>query len=172
MSRYAAGEDAAFADVYDALAPRLYGYLLRQTRNPAEAEDLVQQTFLRIHLNRGRFHEDAETLPWAYAIAHRLLIDTWRKQGRKPPAASAEGPPRPDEVLDGQVLARQLQHEVDRLPDNQRCVFELLKLEGLSLREAADSLGVTVMAVKLRAHRAYNALRVALGDANLEIDGH
>src|ERR1700729_459557 len=83
MERYATGDDAAFGAVYDALAPRLYGYLLRQTRDSARAEDLVQQTLLHMHRARGRFIPGAEVLPWAFAIARRLLIDGLRRGKRE-----------------------------------------------------------------------------------------
>ena len=165
MYRYALGEDAAFGEVYDALAGRLYGYLLRRCGDRALAEDLVQQTFLRIHCNRGHSHEGAELLPWAYSIAHRLLIDAWRRAGRTLPTANDSAhEPCAEEVLAARAVALRFEAELRRMPESQRCAFELLKLEGLSLREAADSLGITVTAVKLRAHRAYAALRHALGD--------
>src|SRR5690349_17499325 len=73
MDRYARGEDAAFAEVYDRLAPRLFGFLLRYTRDHAKVEDVVQQTMLQMHKNRGRFMPGAEVIPWAFAIARRLL---------------------------------------------------------------------------------------------------
>jgi RNA polymerase sigma-70 factor, ECF subfamily len=62
-------------------------------------------------------------------------------------------------------LARMIRRELDRLPESQRVAFELIKHEGLTLAQAADVLGTTVMAVKLRAHRTYAALRAALGPA-------
>ena len=166
MSRYACGDAAAFAEVYDALAPRLFRYLDRRTGNRALTEDLVQQTFLRIHLYRGRFQAGAEVLPWAYSIAHRLLIDAWRRNGRPPPDSRDDSSPCPDAVLQARRLARHIEAELDRMPESQRCAFEMIKLEGLSLREAAEALGVTVTAVKLRAHRAYAALRLAIGDVS------
>src|SRR5258708_6663302 len=83
MDRYAQGDDAAFSELYDALAPRLYGYLLRQTRNNARAEDLVQQTFLQMHCARGRFLRGADVVPWAFAIARRLMIAGFRRPGRE-----------------------------------------------------------------------------------------
>src|SRR5262249_20161831 len=83
MDRYAQGDEASFSELYDALAPRLYGYLLRQTRNDTRAEDLLQQTFLQIHCARGRFIPGADVVPWAFAIARRLLIDGVRRSGRE-----------------------------------------------------------------------------------------
>jgi RNA polymerase sigma-70 factor (ECF subfamily) len=134
MERYARGEDDAFSDLYDALAPRLRGYLLRASRDPGCADDLLQQTMLQIHRARGRFIAGAEVLPWA------------------------------DELVDSDRLARALERELERLPEPHRAAFELVKNQGLSIREAAAVLGATPTAVKLRAHRAYAALRSALGD--------
>src|SRR5580704_16532600 len=91
MERYAAGDDAAFVLVYDTLAPRLYGYLLRQTRQSSRAEDILQQTLLHIHRARARFIPGAEVMPWAFAIARRLLVDSVRRGRRE--VLSADGQP-------------------------------------------------------------------------------
>ncbi len=172
MDAYAAGDDSAFAVVYDKLAPRLFGYLLRQTRDRARAEDIVQQTMLRIHKARGRFLPGADVIPWAFAIARRLLLDSYRRGGREVLAASNEAEESDllialdagaDEVAIAKETAAKIQSELARLPENQRVAFELIKQEGLSVAEAAQVLGTTVAAVKLRAHRAYEALRAALG---------
>ena len=115
MERYAAGDEAAFALVYDSLAPRLYGYLLRQTHDRARAEDLLQQTMLHIHKARDRFIPGAEVMPWAFAIARRLVVDGVRRgrrevlaeDGEVDPGASAD--PAADEV----VQARRAREAVD-----------------------------------------------------------
>lgn len=170
MARYAAGDDAAFGCVYDELAPRLYGYLLRQTRDSARSEDLVQQTFLQMHRARGTFVHGAEVLPWAFAIARRLMIDGFRRGRREVLDAGEQRDERPaldaaaDDLVQAQQLATRIRLELSRLPETQRVAFELVKEEGLSLAEAAQVLGTTVAAVKLRAHRAYEALRSVLGD--------
>ncbi len=163
MDRYADGDDAAFSEIYDLLAPRLYGFLMRQTRDPSRAEDILQQTFLQIHSARGRFIRNAEVLPWAFAITRRLVIDGLRRRRQEVslPGDSAdddggelsvEG--RADEVLHAKQLGSRLEGGLAGLPENQRAAFELVKLEGLSYREAADVLGATVSAVKVRVHRA------------------
>jgi RNA polymerase sigma-70 factor, ECF subfamily len=171
MERYASGDDGAFAVVYDRLAPRLHGYLLRQTRDRTCAEDLVQQTMLHMHRARGRFISGAEVTPWAFAIARRLLLDSLRRAKRQgtfaegdPDAALAEGDAA-DDVVQARELAARIGGVLANLPESQRVAFELLKQEGLSVAEAAEILGTTAAAVKLRAHRAYDALRRALGDA-------
>jgi RNA polymerase sigma-70 factor, ECF subfamily len=162
MERYAQGDEAAFTLVYDELAPRLFGFLVRQTRNQSSAEDLVQQTFLQIHRARGRFVSKADVAPWAFAIARRLLIDDVRRRQRESATArhpEASAPAVQDDILYGRQLARLAERELGQLPPAQRRAFELLKLEGLTLAEAAAAVGTTVAAVKLRAHRAYRTLR-------------
>jgi RNA polymerase sigma-70 factor, ECF subfamily len=69
MERYARGDEAAFADVYDAIAPRLLDFLRKATRDPFAAEDLMQQTLLHMHRARGSFIPGAPVMPWARAIA-------------------------------------------------------------------------------------------------------
>jgi RNA polymerase sigma-70 factor (ECF subfamily) len=171
MERYARGDDAAFAEIYDGLSPRLFGFLLRHTRDRSRAEDIVQQTMLQIHRARGRFAPGAELMPWAFAIARRLLIDQHRRGGREVLApndddgggdllASLEA--GADELAIAKEVAVTLARELQRLPENQRVAFELIKQDGLSVAEAAQVLGTTVAAVKLRAHRAYEALRAVL----------
>ncbi len=170
MDRYAAGDDEAFAVVYDALAPRLHAYLLRHTRNSADAADLLQQTMLHIHRGRGVFISGAEVAPWAFAIARRLLSRTRRRvpilradeellDGR------ASDAPRADDLVHAQELAARVDHALSELPTSQRQAFELTKKHGLSLVQAAQVLGTTVCAVKLRIHRAYGAIRATLAEA-------
>ena len=177
MERYAGGDDGAFAEVYDGLAPRLYGFLLRHSRDRAKAEDIVQQTMLQIHRARGRFLPGAEVIPWAFAIARRLLIDSHRRGHREVLAPTDDEvgdllvslDAGADEIAIAKETAAQIGAELSRLPENQRVAFELIKQEGLSVAEAAQVLGTTVAAVKLRAHRAYESLRAALRQKNVGI---
>ena len=174
MDRYARGDDAAFGEVYDRLAPRLFGFLLKYTRDHAKVEDVVQQTMLQMHRNRGRFMPGAEVIPWAFAIARRLLIDSFRRGGREVLAPTDDDESATqllvaldapaDQVAIAKEVAARLSEELAKLPENQRVAFELIKQDGLSVAEAAQTLGTTVAAVKLRAHRAYEALREALAE--------
>ncbi len=90
MDRYACGDDSAFSELYDLLAPRLTAFLARRARDEALASDLVQQTFLQMHASRRHFSEGADVMPWAFAIARRLLIDVVRKSGREIAGADGE----------------------------------------------------------------------------------
>src|SRR3954451_5913520 len=80
MERYARGDDAAFAALYDALAPKLYAFIYRKVRDSARAEDLVQATLVRIIAARGRFVAGSCVTPWAFAIAHRLFLDQVKRK--------------------------------------------------------------------------------------------
>ena len=85
MDRYACGDDAAFSELYDLLAPRLSSFLLRRTHDAALASDLLQQTFLQMHASRQHFAAGADVMSWAFAIARRLLGN--QKGFRVPPGS-------------------------------------------------------------------------------------
>lgn len=169
MERYACGDEAAFVDVYDELAPRLYRFALRWTRSRSAAEDTVQQTLLQIHAARHRFVPGGAVIPWAYAIARRLLIDLGRRGVREELRADhvrdPEEPaavPSPEEALHRRREEAEARRDFASLPSGWRDAFELVKLEGLSVAETAEVLGITRGMVKIRAHRATAALRAAM----------
>jgi len=166
MDRYARGDEAAFGVMYDLVAPRLHGFVVRRTRDAAQAEDIVQQTFLQICAARDAY-VTGDVLPWAFAIARRLMIDSFRKHRREIVSDAVVHEPEagggscPERSLHATRAALSMRRALESLPEGQRSVFEMLKYDGLSLVEVADVLGTTVTAVKLRAHRAYKALRLA-----------
>lgn len=167
MARYADGDTRAFVEVYDELSSGLFDYLQKLTRNEAAAEDLLQQTFLRMHDARGRFEPGAAVEPWAFSIARRLFID-WYRQGRTVVATGLidddvlpTSEPDAEAILHGYQLAERLERLLNALPPQHREVFLLVREHGLSLAQAAEVLGITQIAVKMRAHRAYEGLRAA-----------
>lgn len=172
MDLYAAGDAQAFAVIHQALRPRLFAFLLRMTGSNATAADLVQETFLRMHRARSTFATGGAVLPWAYAIARNVALDHARGSRLR---ATERLPSDPgSEVIDpngangeAQAIASEAAGIVGdvlaKLPQNQRDAFILLRYEGLSVNDAAAVLGATPTAVKLRAFRAYEALRAALG---------
>jgi RNA polymerase sigma-70 factor (ECF subfamily) len=181
MDRYARGDDGAFEPLYDLLAPRLHTFLLRRTRDPARAQDLVQQTFLQMHAARRHFSPGAAVMPWAFAIARRLIIDGLRKGNREclsddsieteqesrtsEPGRMEARDSMPDSIVAKRRLAKRVDEELAHVPHAHRAAFELVQYDGLTMAEAAQVLGVTVAAVKLRAFRTYEVLRERLGDA-------
>ena len=183
MSRYCAGEADAFRELYSYLAPKLLAYLRSLTRNPALADDLLQQTFLKVHRSRDKYVSGANPSPWMYAIAHRTFIDETRKQKRTrarmervsnenhgpaditgTPAAIKEEPIDPE-------LVEKVMSALDSLPASQKQAVALTKLQGKSLKEAALIAGTSVGAMKLRAHRGYQAVRKILSTEGTKDDG-
>jgi RNA polymerase sigma-70 factor (ECF subfamily) len=175
MDRYAQGEDRAFDDLYRAGAPRVRGFLLRLCGDPALADDLTQETFVRVHRARGAFEPSSAALPWFFVIARNAFVDHKRREqtrrGVSAPlpsgdggAPEAEAPPdaRGDEVVAASETLALVKSTLDALTPIQREAFVLIRFEGLSIAEAAQVLGATEAAVKVRAFRAYEALREAL----------
>jgi len=177
MDRYARGDASAFKVLHRALFPRLSSYLLRMTRSTSVADDLVQETFLRMHRARATFAPGAAVVPWAYAIARNVYTDHARASKHRDterlptdPGPDALGRAAPDgeaEAIAAET-ARVVESVLESLPAAQREAFVLLRYEGLSVQDAAAVLGTTATAVKLRAFRAYEALRAALAEVGVE----
>ncbi len=167
MSRYAAGDDAAFSALYDELAPRLYAYLRRQLRSASSAEDALQQAFLQIHLHRGKFAAGEPVEPWAYAIARASAIDLLRRERRRRATELDEQVAESSahdaaELVGAQQLGDALRAELASVSPKLREAFLLVRIEGLSHAEAAQVLDIDEGATRVRAHRAVRWLRERL----------
>ena len=175
MQRYQDGDAQAFRELYALVAPRLFGYLMKLTRSRARADDLLQQSFLKIHRARATYIRGADPVPWMYSIAHRTFLDDVRKDQRAVVRAGGDDLPEVAADLTGVSADRKDDPRVDPelakaaldaladLPTGQREAVVLTKLEGKSVAEAAEITGTTVGAMKVRAHRGYEALRKLLG---------
>jgi len=86
MNRYADGDASAFPILYDAIAPRIEGFVKRRTRDASRIDDIVQQTFERIHRARGTFIRGSDVLSWAFKIARNLCLDMGAQGWRERPA--------------------------------------------------------------------------------------
>jgi RNA polymerase sigma-70 factor (ECF subfamily) len=156
------GDDAAYRQSLGLLASRLRAYIKRRlTGLPDEVEDLVQETLLAIHLQRGTYDPTLPVSAWAVAIARHKLVDHWRRRGRREDLYDAL-----DDV-DEQLLAaepddggakRDLAVLMKGLPEAQRQAIVLTKLEGLSVAEAASRSGASESAVKVQVHRGLKRL--------------
>lgn len=174
MDRYARGDDAAFTELFRRGAPRVRGFLLRMCLDAGQADDLTQETFLRVHVARGRFEPGAAAIPWLLAVARNAFLDAARHArvrrnavatkvaGQGPePEAPASG--RGDSALVAREMLGIVQATLDKMSVTLREAFVLIRFEGLSVAEAAQVLGASEAAVKVRAFRAYELLREALG---------
>lgn len=175
MSQYAQGDERAFEIIYDALAPRLEGFLRRRIRDTSRIQDIVQQTFLNICHKRGTFNRGAEVYPWACTIARNFMIDDGKRTQRETPDAGGQHHEvvatwLVSTVANGEELM-QAQQTKDRLlvafskrSEREREAFTLVKVDGMSLEQAAQVLGATVMGVKQRVHKVRVALLAILRD--------
>jgi RNA polymerase sigma-70 factor (ECF subfamily) len=169
MDRYAEGDERAFSEVFAGVGGRLQRFLRRLTGSEELARDLLQETLLRIHQARGAFRRGSPVLPWAYTIARNVFLDSARARRRAPPLLpvdDASFEPAVGAQAESEVAARQAARVVDRtlrdMSPARREAFVLLRFEGLSVADAAQVLGISDNAVKLRAFQAYEAIRDAL----------
>ena len=169
MERYVDGDARAFDELYDLVAPRLYGYLLRLTRHRERAEDLLQITFTKVHRARSSYMIGAPLLPWLLAIARRSFYDERRAAKSRTEDLSKDGvlpEPRSEDSSVPVDVSEALERALDAMPEAYREAIQLTKVTGLSIAEAAEVLGTSATAVKLRVHRGYNYLRRELDDFN------
>jgi len=178
MAQYCDGDASAFRALYALVAPRLLGYLMKMARERAVAEDLLQLTFMKVHRSRAAYVRGADPLPWIYSIAHRTFLDEARRlkravvrvgDGDELPEQQAdlrgETAERRDDPRADPELVRAALDALAGLPEQQREAVVLTKLDGKSVAEAAEIAGTSVGAMKVRAHRGYEALRKLLGRA-------
>jgi RNA polymerase sigma factor (sigma-70 family) len=162
MERFVQGEELAFNELFRRHAGRLQGALRRMV-GPA-ADDVLQTTFLSIVRSRGRYQRGAAFRPWLYTVAVNAARDYLRRHRREEPRSTDEIPDTPADPtpLPDPGLTRTVEAALAQLPESQREAIVLHRFEGFSFREIAELLGVTETAVKVRAHRGYERLRVLL----------
>lgn len=171
MARYCDGDEAAFRTLYAELSPRLYHYALSIVGDRASADDVLQRTFLKLHVARRSYVRGADPVPWLFTIVRRLCLDEHRDRVRARNAAErARGAGEHADVSGfvdgtGEILRANEELELatlaalDTLAAPQREAIVLTKLHGHSTAHAARIAGTTPGAIKVRAHRAYLALR-------------
>jgi RNA polymerase sigma-70 factor, ECF subfamily len=169
MVRYQQADPEAPAALIAALSPALLRFFRSQTVSREQADDLLQDTWLRIHRVRHTYRPGEPVLPWIYAIARRARIDGYRKLRRiqKHETAVEVLPERHSAPVGGMPLPS-FKNLVASLPEGQREVITMLKVGGLSLEEVARATSSTVGAVKQKAHRAYERLRKLLAAGEIK----
>lgn len=142
------------AEVFELLRDPIYRYICRLIGKRAEAEDLTQETFLRLFDSLQKGHAMGNVRPWLYRVAHNLAIDWLRQQGRLeqieddalPGAASIDAAPNAEQQLLANERRRRLRAVLAQLSRQQRhCLF--LRAEGLSYREIGEALGIGISSV-------------------------
>ncbi len=184
----AATDDAALRERFERdvlpLLPSLYGAAMRLTRNPADAEDLIQETYLRAFRGFAGFKEGTNLKAWLYRILTNSFINTYRKKQREPQIV--EGPDdigewylydklggrnvevsAENEVLD-QIPDADVKAALESLPENFRIPVLLADVEGFSYKEIAEIMDTPIGTVMSRLHRGRKALEKALWETARE----
>ncbi len=166
LARIARGDARAFGMLYDKYAPRLLGFLTRLLGDAAEAEDVLQVTFLQVWRRAGQFDPSrAGAAAWLYVVARSRATDVLR---RRRPVVSSEAAAAKDEVgaPDARVAAGDARADVERalehLPDNQRSAIRLAFYAGMTHVQIADRLSVPLGTVKTWIRRGMHQLKSLL----------
>ena len=162
------------------LLPEMYAAALRLTRNPSDAEDLVQETFLRAYRGFAGFRAGTNLRAWMHRILMNTFINSYRKRQREPQTLSEDEVPEwylyermapgsaeasaETEVLDA-MPDEDVQAALDSLPDQFRMAVLLADVEGFSYKEIAEILDIPIGTVMSRLHRGRKALEKALWEA-------
>lgn len=167
MLAFRDGDDAAFDGLFRKWAGPLLRYLERVVGETTIAEELVQESFLRVYRARDRYEPSARFSTWLYRIATNLALNELKRPRRRHAHDTHDGETGPelreqgpgaDEVVDSRRLGEEVGRELDALPERQRVALWLSAAEGHSYAEVAQVLNTTEKSVKALVHRGRSAL--------------
>ena len=168
MQRLQAGDADACRELLDDIGPSVVGFLRRRLAGSDEIEDVYQEVFMALFEARHTYEAGRPLEPWLFAIARNVAADHVRRHWTRTSWQElfAEPPDRPEQSSDESALGGpNLAEALAQLPPSQREAFLMLKQEGISVEAAAARSGVSVGALKVRAHRAYKSLKKLIGGA-------
>ncbi len=145
------------------MAPRLRSFLRHRVRDDPTADDLTQETLLKVYRSRATLRDDTRLEAWLYRVARTTLIDHYRRQRpteELPPALAAESRGEVDAMRT--AMAASMRHFLEELPEAYRVPVRLAELEGLPLAKIALRLNLSLTAVKSRVRRGRQMLRARL----------
>lgn len=161
------GDESAHRQLLAEISKHLRAYFRSRLHAfPEDAEDLVQETLIAIHTKRHTYDPSYPVTAWIYAIARYRLIDLYRRRKRR-------GVQVPIDDVDGLFAAaddaaadakRDVAHLLTHLPEKQRAAIKLVKLEGLSIHDAAQNLGLSESDVKISIHRGLKKLSLLISE--------
>lgn len=175
-ARLAAGDEFALAELFDRFAPDVYRAAVVILRNDDAAQDIVQDVFVELWRNPGRYDPSLGTFPgYLTVIARRRAVDMVRsevrrvvREDRSSREAAAESSPSPSEEVIASHVAAAVRAAVRLLPDSQRRIIELAYFGGLTFKEAAEAAGIPEGTAKSRVRLALAKLEEILDASLLE----
>lgn len=179
MLAFSGGDAAAFDELFERWKRPLLRYLDRMMRDASVAEELVQETFLRVYRARDRYVADAKFSTWLYRIATNLALNELRKPARRHRHASTddlEGSlelrtphQSPEEIAHLRRLGSVVGDEFAELPERQRVALWLCAVEGFSYLEIADVMETTTKSVKALVHRGRSRIVERMSERETEV---
>ncbi len=168
MRRAQAGDQESYAELLALLTSVTRQYTRRKSGAVPWVEDVVQETLISVHKARHTYDATRPFAPWFYAIAAHRVVDVYRRERRvttREQAGDVLPEPAPERAIarEGDVDMDAVRAALASLPPRQREIVEGLKLRDESVRELAARLEMSESAVKVTAHRAYQALKKLLG---------
>ena len=163
----AAGDMDALRRLYDAVGDKVYGFALSLVRHPQDAEDVLQETFLRIHAHAGEYRPQGKPLAWIFTIARRLATDKLRERARTCPMEQVgEAAIAADHVADAERRLL-LESLLNQLTDEERQILILHTVRGIKHREIAAVLELPLGTVLSKYHRAVKRLQALAKEETL-----
>jgi RNA polymerase sigma-70 factor (ECF subfamily) len=168
------GEVAAYRELVQRYAPKLLRFAARLLKDDIEAEDVVQETCLRLWQHARDYSPKARVTTWLHRIAHNLAVDRLRARGRLKPLPEEDAMPesaRQPKLLDEKRRAILLEQALAELPERQAAALVLVHLHGLTGAEASEVLGVGAEALESLLARGRRALKAELAGAKRAGEG-
>jgi RNA polymerase sigma factor (sigma-70 family) len=171
VARLRRGDEDAFLQVYEEYRPRLFSFMLRVVRRREVADELAQETWLRLAARAASLREDTRLEAWLFTVARNLCLSYWRTRGIEGFGADAPGMherlkderPSPERRTSSGELLERLEKAVARLPVRYREAILLVGVEGMAPADACAVCGITPEAMRKRLERARNMLAAELG---------
>ena len=164
MKQVQSGDEEAYRTLLNEIGPLLYGFVRRRVFNQSLVDDVYQEVLFTLHRARHSYMTDRPFAPWLFTLAHNAFLDAIGRNRkfaeREVPVETLPEIPRKAEGDGG--LSDELHQALQALPESLRRPVEMLKIEGLTVEEASRSLGLSVSALKVRAHRGYARLKKIL----------
>lgn len=173
IARVQQGQRRAFDEIVSRYKGRLFSFILRMVKDPTEAEDLTQETLIRVYIHANKYREIARFSTWVFTIATNLVRNRMRRRARRPRMFSLNPTPDSDELpldppdpdmdpsrdVEGEELGKLIALATSKIPEKYRIPFLLREVNELSYEEIQQVTGLKLGTVRSRINRARNRFR-------------
>ncbi|WP_345239091.1 RNA polymerase sigma factor SigX [Pontibacillus salipaludis] len=172
--------DSVFQDLYEKYHKDVFQFIFYMVKNREQAEDLVQEVYIKVMNSYDRFKGDSSEKTWMFSIARHVTIDFFRKQKRKRNRIMEffdwgeqghliqDDQPIPEEIALQNEEIQKMYHCLERCTTDQKTVIILRYIQSMSIQETAEILGMTVSKVKTTQHRGMKALQTYMNEEDEE----